>query len=392
MEKKYIKAQSNRVEVQFESDRETPVPSIDIDTMLLKISSLYYKADLIQTIVLGILNGTNNESIYILQKSLQNSNDVKGKHDITIDDDFDFLYRYGYFVQLFPTLDNRVIKILIDILHDIDLLLRNSGLRRIPLSNGRYFYDIFKQSGFEDCLKVIERTAIDYNQNTYKDHEYLFKCIERKIGYYKTEYKRLITQFDNIDYYRNVISNDSNITNKDDILLRELITPFFTSLKRFDFPLVYMKDESSPLCNGQCFYHFDRHGFRDNYFFEIKSVTHNSPTIISIVAAASVLLPILAKGVQEVLNTEKSFLEVKKLKAEMKTIEKEKKDKEQLKKINNSIAEMNLKINDIDELIKCIPSKYLQKELFQVNASITISLANAIQGCEFHIELINKKE
>ncbi|WP_133051127.1 hypothetical protein, partial [Ruminiclostridium hungatei] len=98
-----IKDLSNRVSLEFVRDREGLLNPWQISNFIGRLSSYYYKIELINTVALALQYGVKPNSIFILDESFKASQYYNNLYDINLfSDDILHLYNIGKPISLFP--------------------------------------------------------------------------------------------------------------------------------------------------------------------------------------------------------------------------------------------------------------------------------------------------
>lgn len=353
------KKKAKRIEIEFISTISDPLPAIDISNFLTELSSLYYKTDLIYSIAIYLKNGGDPKDLLITQGSLSNSKVTNDDNVYSLSSDFDFFYKLGFVVSMSPNEMIYKMKLLTDGYRRINNVLFDSEMR------------IISRNRFKGLIKDIENGL---NSNSfYKLKEYAEKPNRANK---KFNSGIIASRINEIDKSFIKIKEDCKRIDEDfdcyGHVIKKYLNTFTYNFSNNQFPMVFRKEgvHYKAFCN----YHLHEKAFKNNYFFDIKNVSHNSPTEIEI-GVISIIAYTLFAGLGKVIKMAKDNAQRRLAVAQEKDLLNERKIKEKHRSFirivkdvfeNNPLSEKMINedmINEIDSIEDPIYRKMLIKML-----------------------------
>jgi len=372
-----LKGKTKRIELKLLSQINNPIPAIDLTLILKKLYSLYYKTDLIESLAIRLSTGVNPSNFLISQKTITDSSILKDKDTLDYIDNSDIFYKHSFFYALFPTKSIISVDISSKCFRDINNLLYNFDCKTIYLRKLKEFVPYSYSGNFSSGMEYLYKLTKELSKAKYEHQEYINNGVDSIIGIannkfnaYKADEKRLSELSDLIDE-----NNDKEFKNNDVELLKRYIDPFFYSFITNDFPVLYQMDAND--LNVLCHYHFNKNSFNNPFYFDLKSVTHNSPVSIIIEAAQTIITPLLLAYLA-FLGHQKTYFESKKAQLETKDLREKRSDakdsEKHLEQINILIANYSLNEKIFEEnflnTIERIPHLYYKKRLLETLNSL----------------------
>ncbi|WP_167611152.1 hypothetical protein [Maribellus sediminis] len=369
------------------SNNDTPVWNIS-DT-LVSLFSLYYKQILIQDIVRLLNKGIDPQNIVIFNSEF---NPRKASYDAKIllhsesslsPDTITLIYEFGLPYSMFPSKKFSELNILFrffdSINKDLDSTLKLKT-RKLRTAYRNY-------SASQDLIDGINYlvTATEELINNLKDkkvQEYLTERLSRKYNYYNHEYHDLIKNlhtFRNKNYslLKGLISKTELV--KEDLYI-DYYNPFFSKLYVRWTPLVaYYNPELNSLefLSNDVFKEY-----KNPYFFDVKSVVHNSPLSAGIIGSWASILSLAWTMYNETRGKYGSkfsdLIDLSELPAQ---------SKKETKKIIREIEEYN----GLTSFIKMsIPSLFIKDELLTVHEELLVICGKALKSMGFSLSTKSK--
>ncbi len=368
-----LKGKSKRLELKLLSQINNPIPAIDLTLVLKKLYSLYYKTDLIESLATLLSTGINPRNFLISQKSVKDSLSIKNKPILNFIQDSDILYKHGFFHALFPSKNIIKLDISSKCFKDLNSLLHNFDCKTIYTRKLRDLIPLSNDDDFQKGLNFLYDISIEMNKTKIERNEYIKNGIKNVINSTQIKYIAFNTDEEKIIELSDYINDNSERELKDQekSIIKKYFDPFFDSFLNNDFPILYFMDIND--LNVLSHYHFNENSFNNPFYFDLKSITHNSPVSIVIEAAQNYIMPLLIAYLS-FLGFQKTFFETKKVQLETKKLDKnrnnEKTNEKQLEQINELIANYSINEKVFEEkylsVIERIPSLYFRKKLFDI--------------------------
>nr|WP_320000023.1 hypothetical protein [uncultured Draconibacterium sp.] len=333
-----FKPKTKRVELELVANKNEPFSSIDLTSALTKISSLYYKMDLLHSLAIFINQGVDFKDIGIFEKSLQNSFDLANLASINLFDDGDIIYKHGSIFSLFSNSEFYEISLILKTLKKINIVLRINNLNRIFLRLVKDILNVYRNDGFNDAMEYLHALPYKYNEFDSKQLKFIKGSIKDIIDKAISEQKSFISEKDKYSKLEHELTKkpSGKRSTEQKRISNRLLSSFFDNFNSNDFPVCFINDDND--LNILCHHHFSEKSYKNPLFFDIKEVSHNSPTIVTIIAAVSFVYPIII-GYQKIV---KNYWDIQNAKQKVK-------ESWNKKRIEENIKEQKQFLNDFLE-------------------------------------------
>lgn len=365
---KEFKDYSKRIQLTLKRNQEGILSPWQISNLIVKLSSQYYKNELLNTIALAINNGINPKNIFIMDDSfnVNNSYTYVDTFDLEKYEDVKNLYHLGFPTSLFPNEAILKIKLCFKLFRDYYTLLNSKGLER-PDKNK--LLAIIKEAldvNIESALASIREIALNilrmprYEQINEKE---ILKAIDDLYNKKLKSYKQFKKDEKTINFLNDELKNGiidvkkAKDTNKEIISVeREYFKKFLNILSDLKRPIVGIFDPDSKniqiICNN-----FINKNARDSKFIDLKEVRHNSPYLLMMLIGIGIGAPLL--------KAYKSIRDERTLETiEEELIEEDEKSREELEEMYSLLE----KINHLPEnqAINKMENEYLREKLLEI--------------------------
>lgn len=336
------KRKTRRLELQFLSRLSNPIPSMDLTTFLESLASLYYKTDLLNSLAIYLAAEANLEDILIAQRSAKSSFNLKEKNDFKLIRDVEMFYRLGFFHSMYPSIEIQSLKLLSDCFKDTNNILYNFELRTIYIRKLSELIKSLDRSNLFKNFEKIQSFAHDSNKIT-KIKSNISKTISSIINKYQKKFDTCLGERKELSELNKILMSKSKreLNSNQRRLLREYIDPFFETFNNNSFPLVFFNKGDNFELSALCHYHFEEKSFKNAFYFDIREVSHKSPTLVDIALAVSLSSPLFV-----------AYLGILRARKDFWLAEKSKEEKEKLQKENLRQSKIDDQIETINEVIE----------------------------------------
>ena len=283
-----------------------------ISNLISKISSYYYKSELINTISLAIINGISPKNIFIMNDSfnINNSYCYVGTFNLKETDDVKNLYHLGFPVTIFPEKSIMNLKLCFELFSKYFTYLNSHNLGKLDKNSLlNIVTDVLTTSDVTIEFALIKKLAIA-KLNSANDHgidkKTLLLGIEKLHNTYTKLHQKYLDDEYYIDKFINSYNNNTiNIDLKNDSKLQHVEKSYFgnffeifSELKRPIVGIYYPETKQIQiLCHN-----FINKNARDSKFIDLKEVKHNSPYIIEILIGIGICAPLI-KAAQSMMDS-----------------------------------------------------------------------------------------
>jgi len=323
-----------RVNIKLVTSQLYPFSSIDLTTLLTKLSSLYYKTDLLISMAHSVNNGIDVQELNILSRSLRNTSSISRNKLIDVYKDVDLLIRHGFMQTLSTKTLQHEFSLFFESIKDINNSMSKNGLSKLRTDDIKPILINFKNNGFDKSITDLYSLPKKNIYDKIGEYPFLIKELENSLERVKSFHKSIVSDLKILeDLNKLLICNQKTQPDKiERKLIGKYIDPFFDNFCNCNFPIIMLNKDTN--YHVLCHYHFDDKYYDHPFYFDIKEVSHNSPTLIDIVSAAVNMAPLIAVYII-ILKTRKLQLENQLTKASLdKLAEKQKQKREILQQIN----------------------------------------------------------
>lgn len=387
------KTKSKRIDLNLISNQEDPIPPIDLTNILRKLSSLYYKTDLLNSIAISINQKVDLEDICLLKKSQINSLVVAPNRELNIFRQTELFYRYGSIQSLYFNRELFELSLLFDTIRQTNNLLYQSELKTIYLRSLTDILDQYFKNDFRESLNFLFAMPSEINAGQFQRDNPLkrmLKNLQDKVISRHSDYLKDSMQLEKL---RHVLESPAvhKLNSSQRELIRNYIDPFFESFMNNDFPLVMIREDKE--FDILCHYHFSHAGHNNPFFFDFKEVSHHSPILITIGLAISLISPLLV-AFHKMLKIEQTYWEKEKAKEEAKALKAQREKQELIEKQLQQLTELTGKYSigekifdaNITDEINKIPSDYYKQKLLRISENIQQEYGNLLKNYNFRIQ------
>ncbi|MCP3026894.1 hypothetical protein [Halobacillus sp. A5] len=292
-----------RVELTLKRKEEGLLSPWQISNLVSKMSSYYYKNELLNTISLAIENGIRPNNIFIMDDSfnVNRSYSYVNTFDLNKINDVKNFYHLGVPTSLFPNKTLLRVKLSFTYFSKIYTYLNSKNLDRPDKQKLIDIVDLCtKYNDIEEALNMIKDMAeniIIYNANPQLNKRKLIKKVNEIYDEIYNRYHQfekeepLISTLEAelsegyTDLLRTKDKNYNRIEN-------EYFNKFFKIIADLTRPIVGIYYPETNSIQILC-YSFINQQARDNKFIDIKTISHNSPYLICLLIGIAVASPLL---------------------------------------------------------------------------------------------------
>jgi hypothetical protein len=288
---------NKKIEITFRREKGGMLTSWELSSLLNNVSSNYYKNELLRLVLNKVGNGTDAKDVVILDNSFQFDKSYNKLQEINLGnpDSLKWMYQIGKPISMLPNQDVFRIYLLFDTFARINQLFYGKQIRRLDRKTLFGFVDTNKN--FDECLDNINEYALDQVEyyekqseieelNKKKEEKDIFST-KKKIGeivesakkedeaYRKDE--ELMKKFiDEAEKDKSDLENDEYSRIK-----AAYFVPFFDRFTTLSRPLIGIYSKQKQKISILGINHINRDK-RDEEFFDIKSISHESPVKITL--------------------------------------------------------------------------------------------------------------
>lgn len=293
-----------RIELTLKRNQEGLLSPWQISNLIAKISSYYYKNELLNTISLAIENGIDPKNIFIMDDSfnVNKSYNHVDNFDFNKINDVKHFYHLGVPTSLFPNESILKIKLAFTYFGRIYTYLNS---KRLDRPDKQYLIDIVKLctnfEGIEPALDKIKEMATNIvkftTNNPYLNKQACFKRIDEIYSDVYNRYHQYKKEESLIEFLMEDLKKGDTelLRDKDKNYNRienDYFNKFFKIISDLTRPIVgiyYPETQRVQiLCDS-----FINQNKRDSKFIDIKTISHNSPYLICILIGVAVSSPLL---------------------------------------------------------------------------------------------------
>lgn len=369
---KGYKDYSKQIQLTLKRNHEGILSPWQISNLIVKLSSHYYKNELLNTIALAINNGIDPRNIFIMDDSFQVNNsytyvDVFNLNKI---EDVKNLYHLGFPTTLFPNEELLKVKLCFKLFSDYFTLLNSKGLERPEKNKLRDIIDLaLENEDIDYALSSIKEIAINivklprYEEINKKEILSKIDDLHQKRIKSFRQYKKDEAAIELLNQVLGSGSLDVKLLqnkNKSIVTIeREYYKKFFNILSELKRPIVGIYYPESKdvqiICNN-----FINKNARDSKFIDLKEIRHNSPYLLIVLIGIGIGAPLL-KAFKSIKDDRTLAIN------EQRLAEEDEKTQEELEEIYNILEKVNLEPEN--QAINEIKNQYLKDKLHDIQES-----------------------
>lgn len=334
--------------------KEDYLPSSwNISNFIDNFASSYYKIDTLNTLSKRLCQGEKPKNVFILDNSFQLNRSYSSLNTIKLNDDsIAQLYTIGCPVSLFPNKKILILNHFFKLFRKCNELLYSYRISRInhkkiKIYTTKIFYKDLEYDKITDLFftnEIIKKI----NRNE-KQYDAIVNGLRKLTSDSLREYISHIENFYNFEFIEtklkkiNSLKEDDFLKNNNE-LIRKYYDPFYYYVSKLSRPMICIYDDITHQIEIIGLEHINIK--KRNYnFFDLKSVTHNSPPVYQIITGTASLVCTLFETVKKEKRAKE--LHIEKIKQE---------------KIKTEILE-NLKeeLNNIDKLLDYIKENKIEE-------------------------------
>lgn len=276
-----------------------------ISDLFSKLSSTYYKTELLNTISIAINEGIKPENIFIMDDSFQINNNYYyvGLLNLNkIKDARDF-YHLGIPTPMFPNYFIFKLSIVFEYYSETFTYLNSKDLDVLDKGKIKDIVEkTYNNEGIKPAMLQVLNMAKDIikTRTTVLENEAeIISDVSEIYEKYKTKFERIekdtlqIRELDTMiksNTYLNTLKTGNN--NKFDLIEKRYFKNFFERFRDLKRPIVGIYDFESNNVQILCS-NFINKGKADSKVFDIKQFSHNSPYFLSVILGLGIGAPIL---------------------------------------------------------------------------------------------------
>lgn len=382
-----LKNISHKTEVGLVRKSDTQLSGWELGNFLSKMAIYTYKFELINTISLALQNGIDPKNIVILDHSFELNTSYSNLDYIYLDSrDIVQLYRIGRPISLFPNDEIFKLNILFKFIYSINENFKENHIRRIPIESLCKYFNKFSASDAGSIISsfyndVVEAYNLKNDEKLLAKINNIFKEIEKITNKYCSD----IFERELID--KQLRNNESRAGKYNSEIYSEYFEQFYYYLMNTLRPVVGIYYEEDKKIQILCVAHINRK-LRNETFFDIKNISHNSPLeiIIQLGTAATVLLGIVYKCDENRRTREKHQKEIHLLDKQIKT--------EEMKQGTEIMAQEALSIyvsRNRMPLEKSLDNKFVQNRLEHSSDKVIRSFESTLNSNKIILKSENIK-
>lgn len=391
-----IKKNIKNIELSIKKETDEILSSWEISNFLNTLNSSYYKIELINTVALAINNGVDIENLIIFSDSFNiNTSYSYLKKNVLLDidntKDLKNFFHLGIPHSLIP---NRMLfnmNILFEMFREINSLYYKSVINKIDKNKLSDLVKGVKEDQSHEMFEILEDIIKDHfsitkelNQEEKKDVKDKYEKTNRIIAKYKNKIKEFEKDYESlIDVIESIKKGEKIKINSE--LEKNFFLNFYKYLKSDSRPIIGIFNSKNRKIEIICPNHINKRS-RDDRFFDVKKIEHNSPTLIYLCAGLPLLTII---GIS--FHNYKQRIENKKMERETEELK-----EIEFAKISEKIKQLNLNINT-EELnaVKNMQNKIVKKEFEDILEKTKKDGANIVKKYGFennNIEIVINEE
>ena len=304
-----------RIRIKYIRESNVNLNPWEITNFVSRISSCFYKLELLNTIAIAINQGVVLNRIFIMDREYKLNTKYAGLSCIDLNMlGINKIYSVGKPISLTPDKSIYQIRFLFEYLYDLNRILYRAGKRRITGRDRAEAFDFLIQKGLIAALEEIEKTALD---------KMTFDAAQKEVDELRKEKTKIEKKYLNyIEDERNCPAlesrlnlNEKMIREDEEQLVRKYYHAFFDYFTKLQRPVVGIYNPETRQIQILCADYFD-YTINYNTYIDLKSITHNSPIMSEIEAGFSIAAMHKAEKRAEelhVLEKKKYELEIRNL-------------------------------------------------------------------------------
>lgn len=338
---RYKKRDFSRIKLKFSNSLGRQLNIWEIENLLGRFASLYYKVDLLHTLSIE-LNRNNDLSNLLISNNEISYSVLPGISRFKRKKELHFLYKSQFTLSYFENLEHKSNEIIFEFFNLLNSTLHKLDKQTLYIRELDKYLVESSKNGLNIALKSLERDAlkrdggtnVDFFKSLCKNHilKYLddFNSMERRMKgpFYKSE--------KNVNY-------------------------FFNSFNTLSKPVIGIYNPKAKEYQVIGHQHFK--GADQIQYFDVKSITHESPTLFSIEVSPELLygfFAALAAGATLTLKMAHNYYKAKRDKKEIDQIDQNNKEETHLNEHRQQLKEAVEKYSLLD-------SRYKEKIESRVN-------------------------
>lgn len=326
-----LKEVTHKTEIELIRKSDIQLSGWELGNLLSKMAIYAYRFELINTISLALHNGVDPRNIFILDHSFELNTSYSDLEFVYLESsDIINIYNIGKPISLFPNDEIFKLNILFRLIYNINEKFKANHIRGVPVESLCKYINKFSRLDAENIISNFYNDLVKTYR--FKDDEKLLSEINNifeEIKKTNNKYTTDAVERESID--RQLRNNESREGKYSYEIYKEYFEQFYFYLMNIPRPVVGIYCEEDKKIQILCIAQINRK-LRNETFFDIKSISHNSPleVIIQLGTAATILLGIIYKCGENSRAREKHQKEVALLDKQAKT-EEMKQDTEKIK-------------------------------------------------------------
>jgi hypothetical protein len=287
---------THKTEIELIRKSDIQLSGWELGNLLSKMAIYTYRFELIDTISLALQNGIDPKNIIILDHSFELNTSYSDLEFVSLESrDIVNIYNIGRPISLFPNDEIFKLNILFRLIYNINEKFKDNHIRKVPVENLCKYINRFSALDGENIISDFYNDLVETYR--FKDDEKILSEINNIFEEIKKINNKYITdavERESID--RQLRNNESRVGKYNHEIYKEYFEQFYFYLMNIPRPVVGIYYEEDKKIQVLCVAHINRK-LRNETFFDIKSISHNSPleVIIQIGTAATILLGIIYK-------------------------------------------------------------------------------------------------
>lgn len=260
---KYKKRDFSRIEIKFTNSLGKILTVWEIENLLERFASLYYKTDLVHTICNIFISGIDLKHLVINNFDFDLTI-FPSKQEIKTKSDIEFIYKIGLANPLYHNEYHKDLALIFDFFRTSNRMLDNFHIPTIYIRELTKIIEIYKKKNFESAINEIFEIAsnrIKSEKGSQELQKFLNIRLEEIIAERKLYLKR------QVDYASQKI--------------------FFKKLERLNKPILCFFDNSKDTYSMIGFNHFKN--VSQPQSFDVKRISHESPTEVVIILSPELI-------------------------------------------------------------------------------------------------------
>ena len=276
-----------RIRMKYIRESNVNLNPWEITNFVSRISSCFYKLELLNTIAIAINQGVALNRIFIMDREYKLNTRYTGLSLIDLNTyGINKIFSIGKPIPLAPDKSINQIRFLFEYLYNLNRILYREGRRRFTEWDRAEAYAFLRQKGLVEALEEIEKIAFD--KVTFHKAPKEFAGLRKEREKIEKKYLHYIEDEKKFPVLEMKLSNhEKGLKEEEEELVRKYYNIFFDYFTKLQRPIVGIFNPENQQIQILCADYFDD-TINYNTHIDLKSITHNSPIMSEIEAGFSI--------------------------------------------------------------------------------------------------------